>query len=68
MVDHAQATIRLINAAIKVAEQVSIKLVFPLDDSEISCLRQLKRAVSDFKETKQPKRPESNGDGFDLFH
>lgn len=69
MIDHAQAKIRLIDAAVRVAEQVEIKsTAFTLTESEAACLRLLKRAVDDFKETKQPKRDSSNGDDFDSFH
>jgi len=68
MVDHAQAKIRLIDAAIRVAEQVEIKTAFPLEAHEQACLKQLKRAVADYKETKEPKRDSSNGDDFDSFH
>lgn len=67
MIDHAQAKIRLIDAAIKVADQVEIKSAFPLDDAELACLKQLKRAAADFKETKQPKRIDE-GDDFDSLH
>lgn len=68
MVDHAQAKIRLIDAAIRVAEQVEIKTAFPLEAHEQACLRLLKRAVAEYKETNQPKRDSSNGDDFDSFH
>jgi hypothetical protein len=68
MKDHAQTKIELINAAIKVAEQVEIKSAFPLEPHEQACLRQLKRAVADYKETKQVKRVDENGEEFDSFH
>jgi len=68
MIDHAQAKIELINAAIRVAEQVEIKTAFPLEVHEQACLRLLKRAVAEYKETKEPKRDSSNGDDFDSFH
>lgn len=68
MIDHAQAKIRLIDAAVRAADQIKIKTAFPLDEAEIACLKQLKRAVLDFLETKQPKRDSSNGDDFDSFH
>ena len=52
MKDHAQAKIELINAAIMVAEQVEVKAAFPLEANELACLKTLKRAVSEYKETK----------------
>ena len=64
MIDHAQAKIRMMDAAIRVAEQVDSKLGLPLGNAEVACLNQLKRAVLDFKETKQAK---SIGDD-DSFH
>jgi hypothetical protein len=68
MIDHAQAKIRMMDAAVRVAEQVESKLGMPLGNAEVACLNQLKRAVLDFKETKQPKRVDGNGDDFDSFH
>lgn len=68
MKDHAQAKIELINSAIKVAEQVEIKAAFPLEDYEQACLRQLKRAVAEYKQTKEAKRVDENGNEFDSFH
>jgi len=47
---------------------VEIKTAFPLEAHEQACLKQLKRAVADYKETKEPKRDSSNGDDFDSFH
>ena len=67
MKDHAQAKIKLINAAIRVAEQVDVKAAFPLAVDEQACLRLLKRAVAEYKETKQPKRADE-GDDFDSLH
>jgi hypothetical protein len=64
MIDHAQAKIRLIDAAMRVADQVEIKSAFPLGDAELACLKQLKRAVADFKETKQPVSPHDTDDSF----
>lgn len=68
MRDHAQAKIELINAAIRVAEQVEIKSAFPLEAREQACLKMLKRAVAEYKETKQAKRVDENGDEFDSLH
>ncbi len=68
MIDHAQAKIRLIDAAMRVADQVEIKSAFPLDDAELACLKQLKRAAKEYKETKQAKRVDENGDEFDSLH
>lgn len=68
MKDHAQAKIELINAAIRVAEQVEVKVAFPLEAHEQACLKLLKRAVGDYKETKQAKRVDENGDEFDSLH
>lgn len=68
MKDHAQAKIELINAAIRVAEQVEVKAAFPLEAHEQACLKLLKRAVAEYKETKQAKRVDENGDEFDLLH
>lgn len=68
MIDHAQAKINLINAAIRIAEQVEIKAAFPLEAHEQACLKQLKRAVAEYKETKQAKRVDENGNEFDSFH
>lgn len=67
MIDHAQAKIELINAAIRVAEQVEIKAAFPLEAHEQACLKLLKRAVDEYKQTKQPKRVDE-GDDFDSLH
>ena len=41
MKDHAQAKIELINAAIRVAEQVEVKAAFPLEAHEQACLKLL---------------------------
>lgn len=68
MKDHAQAKIELINAAIRVAEQVEVKSAFPLNDHELAALKQLKRAAEEYKETKQAKRVDENGDEFDSLH
>ncbi len=68
MKDHAQAKIELINAAIRVAEQVEVKSAFPLEDHEQAALKQLKRAAEEYKETKQAKRVDENGDEFDSLH
>lgn len=68
MKDHAQAKIELINAAIRVAEQVEVKSAFPLEAHEQACLKMLKRAVAEYKETKQAKRVDENGDEFDSLH
>lgn len=68
MIDHALAKTNLINAAIGVADNVQIKSAFPLDDSEIAFLKQLKRAVAEYKETKQPRRIDEEGDDFDSLH
>jgi hypothetical protein len=68
MKDHAQAKIELINAAIRVAEQVEIKAAFPLEAHEQAALKQLKRAAAEYKETKQAKRVDENGDEFDSLH
>jgi len=63
MIDHAQAKIRMMDAAIRVAEQVDSKFGLPLGNAEVACLNQLKRAVLDFKETKQAK-PIGDDDSF----
>jgi hypothetical protein len=68
MKDHAQAKIELINAAIRVAEQVQVKSAFPLEAHEQACLKMLKRAVEEYKATKQAKRVDENGDEFDSLH
>jgi hypothetical protein len=68
MKDHAQAKIELINAAIRVAEHVEVKAAFPLEAHEQACLKMLKRAVAEYKETKQAKRVDENGDEFDSLH
>lgn len=68
MLDHAQAKIELINAAIRVAEQVEVKAAFLLEAHEQACLKLLKRAVAEYKETKQAKRVDENGDEFDSLH
>jgi antitoxin component of RelBE/YafQ-DinJ toxin-antitoxin module len=67
MKDHAQATIELINAAIAVAENVPIKLAFPLELHEARRLQALKNAVDEYKQTKKPKRVD-DGDDFDSLH
>lgn len=67
MKDHAQAKIELINAAIRVADHVEVKTAFPLEAHEQACLKLLKRAVEEYKETKQPKRVDE-GDDFDSLH
>lgn len=63
MIDHAQATINLINAAIRVADGTQIKMAFPLDDAELAGLKQLKRAVAEYRETKHAK-PIGDDDSF----
>lgn len=68
MKDHAQAKIDLINAAIRVAEQVEVKAAFPLEPHEQACLKQLKRAVAEYKETKQVNRVDENRNDFDSLH
>lgn len=68
MKDHAQAKIELINAAIRVADQVEFKVAFPLEAHELACLEILKRAVAEYKEMKQAKRVDENGDEFDSLH
>jgi hypothetical protein len=68
MKDHAQAKINLIKAAIEFAEIVPLKSAFPLDDAELAFLKRLKRAVSEYKEAKQSKRVDENGDEFDSLH
>jgi len=68
MKDHAQAKIELINAAIRVAEKVEVKSAFPLQANELACLKMLNRAVAEYKETKQAKRVDENGDQFDSLH
>jgi hypothetical protein len=65
MVDHAQAKIDFINAAMRVADLV--KITPKLDDIESACLQQLKRAAEEYKKTKQPKRIDE-GDEFDSLH
>jgi len=65
--DHAQAKIELINAAIAVAENVAIKTAFPLELHEARRLQALKKAVAEYKETKQPNRVDE-GDDFDSLH
>lgn len=67
MKDHAQATIELINAAIKATDQVSVKSAFPLEKYERECLIALKKAAEEYKKTKKPKRV-SEGDDFDSLH
>ena len=68
MKHHAQAKIELINAAIRVAEQVEVKSAFPVEAHEQECLKMLKRAVAEYKETKKAKRVDENGDEFDSLH
>ena len=68
MIDHAQAQINLINAAIRVADQVEIKTAFPLKAHEQACLKLLKRAVDEYKTTKHAKRVDEDGDEFDSLH
>jgi|LakMenEpi03Aug12_release.lakeMendotaPanAssembly.Ray.scaffolds.fasta_scaffold459915_2 hypothetical protein len=68
MKDCAQAKIELINAAIRVADQVEVKSAFPLEAHEQAALKQLKRAAEEYKETKQAKRVDENGDEFDSLH
>lgn len=68
MKDHAQAKIELVNAAIRVADQVEIKAAFPLESHEQACLKQLKQAVAEYKRTKEAKRVDENGDEFDSLH
>ena len=68
MSDLAQAETELIDAAIKVAEQVEVKAAFPLEAHEQACLKMLKRAAAEYKETKQAKRVDENGDEFDSLH
>lgn len=68
MIDHAQAKTNLIDAAMRVADGTQIKTAFPLDDAELAGLRQLKRAVAEYRETKQPKRIDESDDKFDSLH
>lgn len=68
MLDHAQAKIELINAAIAVAENVAIKTAFPMELHEARRLQALKNAVAAYKETKHAKRVDENGDEFDSLH
>lgn len=68
MKDHAQAKTELINAAIAVAENVAIKTAFPMELHEARRLQALKNAVAVYKETKQAKRVDENGDEFDSLH
>ena len=67
MKDHAQAKIRLIDAAINVAKTVAIQDELTLDQLELVCLRQLKRAVDEYAKTKQAKRVDENGNEWDTF-
>jgi hypothetical protein len=62
MKDHAQAKIELINAAIKAADHIQMKSAFPLDDIELAYLRNLKKAVQEFKQTKEPNPPDRGDD------
>ncbi len=67
MIDHAQAKINLIAAAIVAAENIELKAAFPLNDYELASLKRLKRAVAEYNATKQPKRVDE-GDDFDSLH
>jgi hypothetical protein len=72
MIDHAQAKINLINAALQFTDLVlNVKsqacFVSILDDADLACLKQLKRAAEEYKKTKQPKRIDE-GDEFDSLH
>lgn len=67
MKDHAQAKIELINAALKFAE-VNVKAGKPLEAHELATFSLLRIAAIEFKETKEAKRVDENGDEFDSLH
>lgn len=67
MKDHAQAKIELINAALKFA-QVNVKAGKPLEAHELATFSLLRIAAREFKETKEAKRVDENGDDFDPLH
>lgn len=67
MKDHAQAKIELINAALKFAE-VNVKAGKPLEAHELATFSLLRMAAKEYKETKQAKRVDENGDEFDSLH
>lgn len=67
MKDHAQAKIELIDAALKFAE-VNVKAGKPLEAHELATFSLLRMAAKEYKETKQAKRVDENGDEFDSLH
>lgn len=67
MKDYAQAKIELINAALKFSE-VNVKAGKPLESHELATFSLLRIAAREFKETKQSKRVDENGDEFDSLH
>lgn len=66
MIDHAQAKIQLIHAALKVAE-VNVKAGKTLEAHELATFSLLRMAAKEFKETKQANRV-YEGDDFDSLH
>ena len=52
---------------VPIEEQVEIKNAFPLEAHEQACLKLLKRAVAEYKETKKQNRVDE-GDDFDSLH
>jgi hypothetical protein len=67
MKDHAQAKIELINAALRFAE-VNVKAGKPLDAHQLATFSLLRMAAREFKETKEAKRVDENGNEFDSLH
>lgn len=68
MIDHAQATIQLIGAAVNAAEQMNVKAGKTLEPHELAAFSLLRIAARQYKETKQPKRIDETDDEFDSLH
>jgi len=66
--DHAQAKIELIGAALNAAEQMNVKAGKTLEPHELAAFSLLRIAAKQYKETKEAKRVDENGDEFDSLH
>jgi len=68
MIDHAQAKINLINAAIEMADQITPEnALLTMNQHARIHFDRVRRAAEAYKETKQHKRVDE-GDDFDSLH
>lgn len=69
MIDHAQAKINLINAAVAMAENVTQEnALLTMNQHARIYFERIRKAVAEYKETKQPKRIDETDDEFDSLH